>query len=1424
MRLLEHLWYKQRCRDRDELWAIAEAKHKAASRIQAYVKGIWDRRWVRRHRAVLLIQKNWKFFNGLRKWKQMKRGRILYGVTKVVGKLIDRAVAKRVNQLVALHSKMLIRPQALMRGFLIRSLIHRARAYATKLALAAVKVQRFWRQSGAMTKAVEEVMARKRMEMNPFKLCGSLHEVLLILRQQCQDLYSSVDPRIGLKMTSFLYRMGYSELEIFFPRRGFSNAVDGKALTVKKLTEWYDVYQAKEREKERLAALKNNVTLPPKRTKPAPLAAFQALVAVLRVPLYPRVVKHRQKLQVIQAFPDFASPYEAFLQVRKLFLKKFGRNLQTRAASFAKEIIEVVYPSFNCHHAFGDKVLTVAQIQKAISSPQDSSQVMKALEEVRGNRMNAMEEKKYDIERLRAASNMLQLAFDRAIDISPDGKIKIMMGKAVARVASYKRKVGYLLAKSKKAQILNRLQAEKAGGKTSTTNTVVKSTATVEPTKTNTSVINVKSSENAVGATENPELNITPLIPVNRMEYRIKAADAVDFTFHGQDEDFEFEYLATICKVYMSLAEELLTASLGVQSIKNSWNNKAVRRAMVAERRQQFMTKVTKDYLQEQNEDHVRAVWMKLRVLETRKQRLLSIMNAVQKRKADIEYSLSFVPRYHVYTQYDDNGYVYYVDEYGSASYEMPTYTFKQYLACQKIQTKAHVYIEGARQRRLHKEMLERIAIEDAERKLEEERKKALKAVDLSISYTVERFKLKSNKPVFPIVSQVISKHYNKSKKNYNMYRFVQSEEDLEKELSWKYQFNHSVVLKKGLWALLYTAGNSVTHNNFNSQNQYVPSVQIITCSGVVDGYEIVMIVKVDMTTNISCDARTVKGQILRGVPVKRIYHMNYDIHTQVESRYRYRKLFYRGEVTCMSTDSLSLVDVYKITYEDGEVEDKMGRDAIRPTRPALEAFLSSRQGQLQELRVYLRRLAFYHNQMLDRQSAAIAGEVERLQNAKPSLGDSRVENVSSAPEDQLSYFGEGDATVVDDSTYNDQLVDDNELNEEKNMDTAKENSAEGGQKEREGQLVPYEEQVEVQAVEDEVPIAEVTAKVTAESDVKSGKKGSASLPSKDKDSKASERKSTKASLPTALKPAKKKLIPRVTIAFPKIRINISKAVLQYNWSIVPTATRPTTSLVDSTTNALVLYDNNPKTIRFLHAASGEELEGADEAPYYSAREIHLIRKIQLRWKLFKSLCLYTYRALNVSLEALVKEVVGKGSKIAFVGYKMEGVTVLETLVRAGVADVAQAIQDHYHQARKPLSSLTIDELVSVSKDDYEKYGIIQAHHVREMKDFQVLYKKLSPADREKKLALFNYYSDPYDTRSIQECIKASIDTLMRKFTKAVKTGQSRTKQSLQNLIDMSHYPHSHQQVESYLKKYNDKPELIRVCSVCINKYIILIE
>ena len=84
-------------------------------------------------------------------------------------------------------------------------------------------------------------------------------------------------------------------------------------------------------------------------------------------------------------------------------------------------------------------------------------------------------------------------------------------------------------------------------------------------------------------------------------------------------------------------------------------------------------------------------------------------------------------------------------------------------------------------------------------------------------------------------------------------------------------------------------------------------------------------------------------------------------------------------------------------------------------------------------------------------------------------------------------------------------------------------------------------------------------------------------------------------------------------------------------------------------------------------------------------------------------------------------------------------------------------------------------------------------------------------AEKQKKLSFFNYYTHPDDPRSIQDCIRDSEETLFKKFSRVVKTGASRTRAAVQVVAGQSLFPHTHQQVDAYLKKYGDKPELARV-------------
>jgi hypothetical protein len=156
-RLLAHLEYKARLLDsmRDKRRKLR--RYNAATKVQAIVRGIWSRRWVKRQRAAYTIQRPLRFFLARKRWKREARERNLKVVRKYVGNCIGRALIDRTNYLLRLHSKMVIKPQALIRGFLVRVAMQRAKEYAFKFGLAVVKIQRFWRCSGAMLKAVQEV-------------------------------------------------------------------------------------------------------------------------------------------------------------------------------------------------------------------------------------------------------------------------------------------------------------------------------------------------------------------------------------------------------------------------------------------------------------------------------------------------------------------------------------------------------------------------------------------------------------------------------------------------------------------------------------------------------------------------------------------------------------------------------------------------------------------------------------------------------------------------------------------------------------------------------------------------------------------------------------------------------------------------------------------------------------------------------------------------------------------------------------------------------------------------------------------------------------------------------------------------------------------------------------------------------------------
>ena len=80
--------------------------------------------------------------------KRELRRKIKNYCVKMIGNIIGHALIARTTFIVKLHNKLMIKPQALIRKFLVRISIMRARTYAFKFGCGIVTIQRFWRRNG----------------------------------------------------------------------------------------------------------------------------------------------------------------------------------------------------------------------------------------------------------------------------------------------------------------------------------------------------------------------------------------------------------------------------------------------------------------------------------------------------------------------------------------------------------------------------------------------------------------------------------------------------------------------------------------------------------------------------------------------------------------------------------------------------------------------------------------------------------------------------------------------------------------------------------------------------------------------------------------------------------------------------------------------------------------------------------------------------------------------------------------------------------------------------------------------------------------------------------------------------------------------------------------------------------------------------
>ncbi|KAJ1429386.1 hypothetical protein B484DRAFT_396412, partial [Ochromonadaceae sp. CCMP2298] len=588
-RLRRHLWGLNVIADQRYNQKRSDSRHFASMRIQAYVKGVWDRRWVRQLRAARTIVRNARFFFGLKRWRRWKREKVLRVVRKYIERTVLRGVQQRTAQLCALHSVLVRRPQALVRGFIVRCIMLRARKYAYTLSLAVVRIQRHWRARGSMQTALETN-------------CRTPHDTLLLARRSSARYYSSQDPRVGLRVSSLLFRMGCLELLDMFPRKRYAHAEDLSGMTLPRLRDLYSTWQDRV---ERAQQGKNKSQKGKRRNFPH--ALFEALVEVVAPPPMPRDPRVVLKLRVLKSLPEYEAPNR-----------------------------------FNNYKIVG-AVITAPQIERALARCEDSNTVNEALGELLGrggggdggggagaggggrDKSASAEERRWDSERMSSCASTMQLTVDRLLVLLPPGYLRRV--QFTRRLLTEQRKTGksvdYTDEYADPSDTHKEAHSTGAGGQGHGLAEVVQGVGAA-------GVAGEGHGRGPLDITDPTVLST--VLPIQR---------SLDIPYLADLEALELEESVSVCRLYCQVVEQIADLSLAVQSIKNAWANKSMRRAMVQEKLRMFKDEQRAQYTSERQTDKVKVVWEKYKRRAVSTQRYLLIMKAVSARKAGILFELS---------------------------------------------------------------------------------------------------------------------------------------------------------------------------------------------------------------------------------------------------------------------------------------------------------------------------------------------------------------------------------------------------------------------------------------------------------------------------------------------------------------------------------------------------------------------------------------------------------------------------------------------------------------------------------------------------------------------------------------------------------------------------------------------------------------
>lgn len=919
---LKHLQNRKRLLDRREDEYKESKKFYAASRIQAYIKGIWCRIWFKRDRAASKIQRPILRWLTRKRYRRMKRDEILLPVRKYVHDLTSRALYYRTLWLLKYHSELWRRPQSLVRGWLLRRRFGRAMAKAKQYGLAVVTIQRFWRRTGAMSKAVSEVLALRRMLTSPFARCTCLHELLLLLRQKVSVYFHPKDPRVGLSTLGLFYRMGALDMLDLFPKK-YKQVSDLKGMNMSLLRQLFDKKQTKlARQRSNMEAemriqgggksrsgKNKNALASDNDNDYYPQDFFSELLVFVRTPLFTNDKMAQSLIASISAIPESGlNPDVVNESISSDFLSMFGNRVLSRAHNFARFVVEDAWGSYNNYKMVGAEVRTLAQVRRAMNTVKkagkDAATVREVLQELRTypSTISSKEvngDLDWDKERVQKAVDLLQLAMEKAVRVMSQstGMIMRKLEGVMDEVAFFKRRFALKITKQK---MLNA---------NSNTNEARPSVAAES--------VNEDNNQSVWGNDRIADLTIEMTLQLDYDGPQVASMQ-------------ELELNVGICKLYCRVLDQLYNLTIAVQKLKEMWRKKGIQRAILKERTKKMMAAAMKEYLDERDSsiNRVHSVWMEERMKEKVVWHMQAIADRAAKKKEVIEKRLSTIPLYGWIEITDDDGVPGWANKMANVftfQYEMPTYTYEQYLAVAVVQRNVSFALGKIREKKKMREDAKRLLIEKAEREWALEDKKTKRQLLCSISYLP--------RDVGALVTHGAPPSLTDDD-------FL----DPEMQLPFRLKWTEFPVIVSGVWAFM---PNDKIDDHPLFGKQYI----MVTCFSIreVEGIKV-------------CDTKDMSGTVYENVPLTNIRQMNLEKGAEVECRFEGQFHFYLGIIEGIRPAVDGVESLYTIRYaNDNVVETNVSRFFIRPSEKTRTSFFVERRRRIAEIVKLRKKTEFYH-------------------------------------------------------------------------------------------------------------------------------------------------------------------------------------------------------------------------------------------------------------------------------------------------------------------------------------------------------------------------------------------------------------------------------------------------------------------------------